>query len=899
MNDTPLNCRDERRRAKARERNLNGIDYVSVGPKQKTLCVHLFGDVPEYINESNVVIKGGRRVRDIQVISAKPATEDDDPELGECLHVELDKYGDFSTYTLCLVESENGRPTDKPLKDFDPRYSCVDFSFKVDCPSDLDCKTEETCPPEPESATEINYLAKDYSSFRQLMLDRLALVMPDWRERHIPDIGITLVELMAYVGDYLSYYQDAVATEAYLDTARLRISVRRHARLVDYQMHEGCNSRAFLFIETDGDYKLDPKNAYFITGSRELERAPSNALTAEAFKQFNIPASHYDVFEPLVEKGVRSIQLYRAHSEIRFYTWGDAECCLARGATRATLTDAWVQEEPPPGYDPNPDYEQYEKAYPKPPKDERPKPPTEDTPPGERKRELHLAVGDLLIFEEVLGAKTGNEADRDPSHRHAVRLTKVEPGVDIIDDQPVVEIEWAEEDALPFPLCISAVLPAPDCKLKENISVARGNVILVDHGRTIYPPEPLGQVPLKTTTGECECGSVEMTKVPGKFQPVLREAPLTFSQPLDASLSASATLVQDAHLALPQIIRLTGLPGVCTELSEAEQESARAALPEDINPNNSRWQWQARGDLLGSQSTDRHFVAEMDDEGHAHLRFGDGDLGRMPEACMSFEAMYRVGQGRAGNVGADTITYLIFRNNESSGVRLQPRNPLPARGGTEPEPVAEVKLKAAGAIRKQLQRAITADDYARLAERSNRLQRAAGELRWTGSWYEARVAVDPRGTEEVAEELLKSIEGQLYPYRRMGHDLSVAPASYVPLEIKLEVCVEPHYQAGHVEAALMDAFSTHALPGGKRGFFHPDNLTFGGGIHLSQLVATAQAVEGVRSVTVSVLQRSFNEPSGEIESGVLPLGTMEIARLDRDPSFPEHGKLTFKMTGGR
>ena len=65
----------------------------------------------------------------------------------------------------------------------------------------------------------------------------------------MPDLGITLVEVLAYVGDYLSYYQDAVATEAYLDTARQRISVRRHARLVDYLMHEGCNARAWVCVQ--------------------------------------------------------------------------------------------------------------------------------------------------------------------------------------------------------------------------------------------------------------------------------------------------------------------------------------------------------------------------------------------------------------------------------------------------------------------------------------------------------------------------------------------------------------------------------------------------------------------------------------------------------------------------
>ena len=67
--------------------------------------------------------------------------------------------------------------------------------------------------------------------------------MPDWTERHVPDLGVALVEVLAYTGDYLSYYQDAVATEAYLQTARNRVSVRRHARLTGYRLHEGCHAR--------------------------------------------------------------------------------------------------------------------------------------------------------------------------------------------------------------------------------------------------------------------------------------------------------------------------------------------------------------------------------------------------------------------------------------------------------------------------------------------------------------------------------------------------------------------------------------------------------------------------------------------------------------------------------
>src|SRR5262249_41470717 len=151
-----------------------------------------------------------------------------------------------------------------------------------------------------------------YASFRQLILDRLAVLMPDWKERHVPDLGITLVELLAYSGDYLSYYQDAVATEAYLNTARQRISVRRHTRLVDYAFHEGCNARAWVVIETSQDEELDPEDTFFITGFNDALGAVSSILSEDDLR--GVPANVYEVFEPLVENQKETIKLYEAHN---------------------------------------------------------------------------------------------------------------------------------------------------------------------------------------------------------------------------------------------------------------------------------------------------------------------------------------------------------------------------------------------------------------------------------------------------------------------------------------------------------------------------------------------------------------------------------------------------------
>ncbi len=100
---------------------------------------------------------------------------------------------------------------------------------------------------------ELNYLAKDYTAFRRMMLDHLAAVSPQWRPDDLAaDPGVALVEVLAYAADQLSYYQDAVGTEAYLATARLRSSVRRHLQLIDATLDEGCNSRLWVRLEVSG-----------------------------------------------------------------------------------------------------------------------------------------------------------------------------------------------------------------------------------------------------------------------------------------------------------------------------------------------------------------------------------------------------------------------------------------------------------------------------------------------------------------------------------------------------------------------------------------------------------------------------------------------------------------------
>lgn len=1002
MSTTDLTCSNEGRREEVRKTTLFGLDYVEVSDDQLTLEVFFLGRAPQKIERANVRITGGRSITDI-VVGGVSLTHQKDRTLDDFLEIDLLNVGDYSTYTLSLVKlDKDGRPTEELMDGFDPLYATVEFSFKASCPSDQDCKQEAICPPVARETPDINYLAKDYASFRQLMLDRLALTLPGWQETHIPDIGITLVELLAYVGDHLSYHQDAVATEAYLGTARQRISVRRHARLVDYTMHEGCNARAWVTIATDRDGKLDPVQTYFCTS---VPGAPSRVLQPTDVAK--APPGSFETFAPLVADPSQPIDIYQAHREIAFYTWGKTACCLTAGSTKATLADRWM---PPPGNgDQTPSEKNADTATPA-------KKAAKTGEPADVTRALHLKVGDVLIFEEVIGPKTGNPADADPTHRQAVRLTKVTPAIDPLYHpysadfgQPVVEIEWCSEDALTFPLCISASMPSPDCSLLANISVARGNVVLVDNSSPVS--EDLGMVGTLQSRENCptDCEPREVVKTPAKFRPQLSNQPLTFSQPMPACGCASQALAQDPRLALPRIsltsaslfvtqgtshgsteipsALIDGLtdtsqiqPGMSvtgsgisepnTVVHSVDSATAITISPASKNSvttnltfSGPESQWTAKADLLESGSGDCDFVVEIDDEGVARLRFGNGREGRMPDGGTTFKAMYSLGNGAAGNVGAETIVCVAFRQTTDNPGNLAPRNPLAAVGGTAPEPVADVKLYAPEAFRDTIERAVTADDYAGLAEDNARrlrerpmlvsaamaaiapnsgvlpgpsadderatdeeeegedtpslpsdlclipfetLQNARGDLRWTGSWYEAQVAVDPLGREDADGELLTEIDAYIEPYRRIGHDLNVRQARYVPLDVGLLVCVGPQVLSGHVETALLDVFSNRVLPGGKLGFFHPDRFTFGTAVFASRIIATAQAVAGVTEVQLLRLARyepgspppARKAPDTPLVSE-LALKRFEIACLDNDPSLPTRGRLTLYMRGGR
>jgi hypothetical protein len=1077
-------CCDEKRRAAVLGNPaLNGIDYLEVldheapagSPRQQTLLIYCLKAAPTGLTTANVLIVGGESVTNVAAVWIAPASEPPPlasaaenayfatlSNLPNILVVRTNVYGDFSPYTLRLVNDATQAAEDlfdvtEALSGFDPLLSEVEFSFKVECGPDFDC-----APVAPSCAAQtqpppINYLAKDYGSFRTVILDRLSQLLPSWQATSEADIGVVLAELLAYAADQLSYRQDAVTTEAYLLTARSRISLRRHALLVDYPISDGCNARAFMQIDVSAQTFLDHTKILFFT------LAPGMPAKLAGNEQAALDA---DVvfFEPM-----QDAELYPDLNRMEFYTWGDDNCCLPQGATQATLLDAHPNLQP----------------------------------------------GDLLIFQEVMGPQTGFAADADIRHRCAVRLTAVattdalgNPLVDPLFEAgtgkpivsaaqqptPVTEIQWSEEDALPFALCVSSKYRDSTGKEQtlQGVSAANGNVVLADQGLTM-PTLTLPTVPapslFQTPSTLDRCNPTALAPFPPFYRPQLPTGPLTQAVPLPLagapSTSAPVPLVSQGYISLmdasglvclmaratnpaawpaqfavkavqsqtnpanfdvrvvfdaasqPEVVleaitNLTLAPNVANNaitqinaqsqlLSAPATQPAFAGNPASFNAQATpfaaqgsieladgaqhaflalaaksplAWPpqfallaqgdlqhptqfnllllyqptgggvgvqtpvvvqtfpdlslatigavpttlitllsfeqgpspsasasalmsydarnagpvitltgdgatWTPTPDLLNVGETDPNFVVEVEADGIAHLRFGDftnAINGRSPAAGTVFTATIRLGNGTSGNVGAESLT----KFSPPNGAILACRNPLPATGGVDPETNEQIRRRAPQAFMTQ-ERAVVSADYATAAMKASaQIEDAAADLRWTGSWRTAFVAAEPMGGGDLTRALRRDLYRFLNGWRLAGQDIKIESPDYVPLEITLNICVDPSYFQADVRDGVKRALCSGDPSSGRAPLFAPGSFELGQTVYLSPIYAAARRVAGVRTVLASVFQpQGVGATDAYLRRGEIPLGPFQVARLDNDPSLPNHGRLTLAMTGGK
>jgi hypothetical protein len=303
--------------------------------------------------------------------------------------------------------------------------------------------------------------------------------------------------------------------------------------------------------------------------------------------------------------------------------------------------------------------------------------------------------------------------------------------------------------------------------------------------------------------------------------------------------------------------------------------------------------WKPVPDLLESGPTDPNFVVEREFDGTAHLRFGDDTNGQSPESGTVFTASYRIGNGTAGNVGAETVVNAAGVPGVESCT-----NPLPASGGVDPETADQIRRRAPQGFLTQ-ERAVTLADYEAAAEKTPQVERAVASLRWTGSWHTVFLTAEPMGAGALTPQLKKAISKNLEQNRLCGQDIELQSPQYVPLQIDLTISIDPNYFQAQVQQSLLQVLGSQILPNGQKGLFYPDSFTFGQTVYLSPIYTAARKVAGVLSVTATVFQPQGAPTNQYLVNGAIPLGPFQIARLDNNPSLPDHGQLNLTLEGGK
>ncbi|MFJ9456293.1 putative baseplate assembly protein [Kitasatospora sp. NPDC101447] len=840
-----------RRRAELldEEERGNGIDYVEVDAADHSrLTVGLLRDLPPGADPwklvsrpDQVLVKGGERVRGIRVRAVAVAD-------ARTLLVRTDRPGDFSRYELELT-----------VPDLDPVLRRIGFSFMAACPSDLDCRTPGSGPADPGGPEPLlDGAAKDFAGFRRMLLDLAAQRHPSLSDRHPADPAVTLLELLAFHADQLSYAQDAALLEGYLGLARRRVSVRRHVRLVDYALHQGRNAATAVHLAVDAPVTV-PRGTPLLTavpnplpGERGAPRPGIRADLVDRTALATPPLDGSVVFETAHELTADPLG-----NLLHLHHWGEDAYWLPAGATTAWL---WAENPAQPG----------------------------------TAAEPVLKAGDLLVLEQVRSPRTGLAADADPTARWVVRLTDVQPGTDPAylpavaldadgqvqlterthdaDPQlPLLAVRWAAAEAPDRPVCVRAV--QTDGDVLEDVSLARGNTVLADHGATV--------------------DGVDIT--PDGWDP-------TAAGPLGGPL--------DPRLRLPDapLTHQAGAPGTeRTDLSGGPQ-TAVPALTVTARPRSGPAEvYSPVPDLFDSGPNDLHLVVEVDDTGHGLIRFGRPPLGRPPLQAETFEARYRIGNGTAGNIGAEALAHIVLPAADADHVQTV-RNPVPASGGTEPESIEHARRLAPDAFRARQERAVTEKDAVDAVLRLPAVRAAVAALRWTGSWYTWLVSVlpvDPAALvdtggshQELSDGLRAQVVAALDAVRLAGQDVDVRPPQFVAVELALHVCAAPGRSRAVVRRAVRDALLAGRLPDGRPGLLAGPSLGFGRPLLLGEVYAAAAAVPGVDSVKALTLRRYDAPDNGELAAGRLDVAPWQVLRLDDDPSLPEHGVLRLEIDGG-
>ena len=814
----------------------------------------------------------------IEVTSLSDAVQLDADLQRTFIEVTVAQPGDFADYRLRIDDPRaNPDPTQPPFSRIDAFFNDVKFSFKAGCPDGQDClPATPVCPPDQQPDFPIDYLARDFVSFRNALLAYAAQRFPEWVDPTIvADVGVMMAELMAALGDELSYIQDRFAREAYLETATERRSLRKKARLLDFEIHDGVSAQGLLELTVD-DSIADPDNPPGKVAAGERVWATTEGGDPIAFE---------------VGGGVRDTTTFDVHTEwnagdvlppgsLRPYVLDASQACLPVGATELFIIGAIAHPDEIKTQDPASLLLLR----------------TEPTDPSVERRRHFVRVRDIFEFADPL---------------------VIDPVTHVA--QIVTRIRWDAADALPFQI------DQNDLQLSLNIvPVTAGET---ECARFICGPDLVADpfVAVPDVIGyDCTDPNADPPK-PGTA--IEREGPL-FATPAPVLAADVTPDAQTAGRDVRPTIFLVGLPETDTGGLGFLGKALRETTPEvvvheiDLATGEEGQEWTWRRSLLSAGPNDPVFTLEdgiwrriitfrHDGQDIVHqdyatglgfsLRFGDGVFGLTPARGTAFVVRFRLGPGARANVPAGAISAFTVPGHP---VKTMPkfvvgaRNPVEVNTGVDPETAAEIKQLVTEAYQAERFFAVQPDDYGEQAEKLDFVQRAQGTPRWTGSWLSMFVAADPFGAFKLSTDQKAQLTAWMDCVRQTGREVIVKDPKPLSIDLQITICIQPFAYASQVLALVEDALVGTGGGRDTKPFFSPDNFTFGMPLRRSALEATIQRIPGVRFVGPIQIRKRGIRGFAPMDVLIEKVDPDQVLQLANDPERPDAGTLRLIAEGG-
>lgn len=841
--------------------NFTGIDFIHVldAVTQTTLRVYFHtnlaaltdpfsfdsGDanalLPAHITIRNVTDPTEPKILVVGISGPSGSTSPgfDDELKRSFFDVEVDRPGDFAEYKLRINDPiAGGDESSAPFSRIDPYFNDVSFSFKAACPSDQECLVAEPeCPEDPVVDFPVDYLARDFESLKNALLDFSAQRYPNHSLPVEADVAVMLAEVMAALGDEFAYIQDRYAREAYLETATQRRSLRKKARLLDFEIHDGMSPRTNLEFVVN----VDP-------GEDEVIPAGSRAW-AVSESAGPIP---FEVGEGLRdEKDYPVRQAWNARdtdptSVLVPYCFDASDACLPVGSTSILLEGE---------FDPG-DAEALRTA----------------DPPR------------LLLFRI-------DSADPSvPSRRHFARVIDVVSRTDPLNllsgsPRPLTELVLHPEDATPFQL------DQDELNLSLNVLPATGGETRsVDF---VCGPEPATPDELEIAVERQGPLFARESARPTVFLFGLQDTDTQNLGFLDQT--PGAALRPSLRRTTPEVVvRERGVAG--NEWTFVRSMLTARASDEVFTLEDGLYKRIISYHRDGEEIIHRDYASG---NGYS-LRFGDGMFGAIPARGQEFTVEYRFGPGAEGNVPEGAITHLTVPGGIANmpGIVTAVNNPEAVTSGEDPESAADIKLLTPEAFRADVLFAVRPEDYGTQAERLEFVQRAHGTPRYTGSWTTMFAAADPFGANSLTSEQREQLENLMNCVRQTGRDVVVKDPKTLTIDLIIKICVEPFAFAAEVGAQVQELLVGRGGGRNSTPFFSPDNFTFGTPLRRSALEALIESVPGVRFVEgMWVREHGVSTPRAFREL-LLQVDPDQVIRLDNEPLHPESGSLTVMTNGG-